>query len=140
MIRITLNASGEYLKIMLQWLHTLCGSIHNENAFQWDAYRTFQWPSLLPRMPPPPPHHACPPIPNTRTAMHTPATHTLPLPSMPPFTMPTPLPHMPPLPCTPPFATQPPPPPPTVDRMIDACENITFPQLLLRTVKIRKDS
>ena len=24
--------------------------------------------------------------------------------------------------------------PPTVDRMIDACENITFPQLLLRTV------
>ena len=25
---------------------------------------------------------------------------------------------------------------PPVDRMTDACENITFPQLLLRTVKI----
>ena len=25
--------------------------------------------------------------------------------------------------------------PPSVDRMTDACENITFPQLLLRTVK-----
>ena len=67
--------------------------------------------------------HACPP-PTTHTpAMHTPPGHTCP-PAMHAATT-HPLPHMPPLPCTP---------PPTVDRMTDACENITFPQLLLRTV------
>ena len=54
-----------------------------------------------------------------------------------PFPIHTPLPHMPPspciplLPCTPLCHTWPP-----LDRMTDACENITFPQLLLRSVII----
>ena len=48
---------------------------------------------------------------------------------------PSPATYAPPPPCTPlscmpPFATHAP-----VDRMTDACENITFPQLLLGTVK-----
>ena len=49
-----------------------------------------------------------------------------PSPCMPPYTTHAPLCHAcPPLPHTHPM-----------DRMTDACENITFPQLLLRTVKI----
>ena len=57
------------------------------------------------------PYHACPP------ATHTPC-QICPLPCTTP-------------PCHAPCHAQPPPP---VDRMTDACENITFPQLLLRTV------
>ena len=72
-------------------------------------------------------HHACPPgthaphhahpchmcsLPHTPPAMHAPLCHECPLC------------HACPLPFT----------PPPVDRMTDACENITFPQLLLRTV------
>ena len=81
-------------------------------------------PPLLPSMPPFTTHapftmHACP--------FH----HTCP-PSLcvpPPFTTHTPLHNasVPPLPCLP---------PPQPDRMTDACENIIFPQPLLRTVKI----
>ena len=90
------------------------------------------------------PRHTCPPV------MHAPATHA-PLPHMSPcHTCPLPshthtLPHMPPLaihallathallPCMPHLPHMPlchahPPP---VDRMIDACKNITFPQILL---------
>ena len=66
------------------------------------------------RMPPPPathaPCHACPP------ALHTP------LPCMPPC-------HTCPLPCM-----LPPPPPQWTEFLTHACENITFPQLLLQTV------
>ena len=76
-------------------------------------------------MPPPPTAHT--------PAMHTPPGHTCP-PAMHAATT-----H--PLPCMPPATHDPchtwPPchaPPLTVDRMTDACENITFPQLLLRTV------
>ena len=75
--------------------------------------------------------------------------HVCPLPCMSPLTMHAPLLCMSPFtthtlsPCMPPHYTcsltilthlsyaQPP-----VDRMTDTCENITFPQLLLRTVKI----
>ena len=53
---------------------------------------------------------------HTRLTMHTPC-HVCPLPHMPPLLW------MPPLPCTSPL-----------DRMTDACENIIFPQLLLRAV------
>ena len=70
--------------------------------------------------------HACPP------ATHAPC-HTCPLPCMPP-TMHAPLHHT-----CPPFTTHTPMVPlatPTPDRMTDACENITFPQLLLRTLKM----
>ena len=85
------------------------------------------------------PCHACP-LAHTPTAMHTLChacpRHTCPLPCMPlchvhPTTQPcthlaihSPC-HAYPLPCMPP-----------VDRMTDAYENITFEQLLLRTVKI----
>ena len=89
-------------------------------------------------------HHACPPHHAHLRAMYTsplphtpPAMHTS-LPCMPLamrahhcHTCPPPLPYMPPSPCMLSCHACPP-----VDRMTDACENITFPQLLLRTVKI----
>ena len=80
-------------------------------------------------------------------AMHPPTMHTpftthapsqtgplhptcSPLPHMPPFAMHAPLCHThPPLPMHAPLCHTP------MDRMTDTCENITFPQLLLRTVK-----
>ena len=74
-------------------------------------------------------------VPSTAVAV-SPAMHT-------PSHAPT-LPHMPPPPAT--HATPCPhhahpchahPPPPPVERMTDACENITFPQLLLRTLIIK---
>ena len=68
---------------------------------------------------PPSPH--MPPLPRTSPF----ATHAPPLPHMPHLCHAHPLPQYP-LPCM----------PPPVDRMTDACENITFPQLLLRTVNI----
>ena len=79
----------------------------------------------LPRMPPAmhtpathaPPHHACPP------AMHAPRHAHPPPPRMPPVTH-TPC-HIHPLPCIPQPRTSPSP----VDRITDACENITLPQL-----------
>ena len=76
--------------------------------------------------------HVCPP-PCTPPAMHA-SCHSCPLPCMSPTTHAptthTPLPHMPPamyalLPCMP---------PPCTELLTQACENITFPQLLLRTV------
>ena len=99
-------------------------------------------PAMYPPPPTPPCIHTFPPTMDTPLpctcpchafphAMHTPppATHSpchghpsamhMPLPCMP-----LPLPHMPP------FAMHIPP----MDRMTDAYENITFPQLLLRTV------
>ena len=86
--------------------------------------------TLLPHMPP---------------AMHTPC-HMPTLPHMPPGTHAThtpPATHVPPghacqPPCTPPCNAHPPAmhAPAPVDRMTDACENIAFPQLLLRTVKM----
>ena len=59
--------------------------------------------------------HACP-LPRTDppSTMHAPFTTHITFPGHAPFVMHT----------------------PSVDRMIDACENITFPQLLLWTVKI----
>ena len=86
-----------------------------------DAYRPLQWPSLLP--------HMTPLIKHTPCHAHRPATHA------PPF-MPTAT-HAPPChecPRTthiPPVTHAPP-----MDRMTDACENITFSQLLLQTVKM----
>ena len=76
----------------------------------------------LPRMPPLhhtcPLHQACPPLP------HIPPSPRMPPPSYAmhvPFAMYVSLCHAH---------------PPLCDRMTDACENISFPQLLLRTVKI----
>ena len=101
----------------------------NRNAFQKDTYCLLQWLSLLPCMSPP--CHTCP-LPYTPPPiMHAPIHHACP----PPFTMHAPLHHAcpPPLPHMPPFCHVCPP----VDRrMIHACQNITFPQLLLRTVTI----
>ena len=84
--------------------------------------------------------HAHPPA--THAPCH--ATHAT-LPHMPPLpcTLPclacsppcTPC-HAYPLPCTPPTMHAPLQCTPPVDRMTDACENITFLQLLLRTVNI----
>ena len=93
--------------------------------------------------------------------IHTPAMHT-PLPQMPPLPQMTPATHVPPLPymppvmhapamhapchacslsCMPPCHIHPLPCMPLpMDRMTDACENITFPQLLLRTVIIQPSS
>ena len=99
---------------------------------------------LLPRMPSChahpscqacPPCHACPPathapchvclLPHIPLAMHAPC-HACPLPCTSPA-MHAPC-HAHPLPCM----------SPTVNRMTDDCENITFPQLLLRMVKTIK--
>ena len=91
----------------------------------------------------PPPQHACPryhelnspyhthPLPHTPTT-HAPC-HVHPLPYMPP------LPHMPPCHACRQLHMPPPPchacpPLPHMPRKTDVCENITFPQLLLRTV------
>ena len=97
---------------------------------------------LLPCMPPPL-CHACPP-PCTPHATHapchahlllcTPPTMHAPLPCIPPAmhtltVMHALLPHMSPCYTCPPCHVQPP-----LDRMTDACEGITFSQLLLRTV------
>ena len=78
-----------------------------------------------------PPRHTSPDthalLPCTPPAMHTPTTHALHhawIPAMHASCHACPLPH------TPSHHTCLPP----VDRMTDACENITFPQLLLRTV------
>ena len=82
-----------------------------------------------------PPCHACPP------AMHAPQPHMLPCHACPfphhacPLTMYTPLRHA----HTPTMHTplsSPGMPPPQTEGMIHACENITFPQLLLRAVNI----
>ena len=76
------------------------------------------------------PHHACllpcmpPPATHASLLCTPPATHT-PLPCMPPATH-TPTTHTP-LPCMPP--------PLWTEFLTHACENITFPQLLLRTIK-----
>ena len=72
--------------------------------------------ALLPHMPS---HHACPP------AMHAPY-HAHPPPCMPPFATHTPFAMHAPL-----CHSHPP-----VYRMADACENITFPQLLSQTVNV----
>ena len=101
----------------------------------------------LPCMPPlpctPPPCHTCPPAMHAPPP-HTPPCHTCPLPCMPPHHTHTPATHAP-LTCTPPPChtcpqpcTHPLPctsPPPWTEFLTHACENITFPQLLLRTVK-----
>ena len=100
-------------------------------------YHTFPLPCMPPAMDnplpcmPPPCHAHTLPLPHIPPAMHAPchghpsAMH-MPLPCMPPcHACPFSLPHMPPLPCTS---------PPPMDRMTDSYENITFPQLLLRTV------
>ena len=79
--------------------------IINKNAFQQDAYCPLQWPSLLPCMPPRPPPPPYMPHCNTCNP-----------------TMYAPLPCMPHHAC--PHHGQPPP----MDRMTDACENITLPQ------------
>ena len=93
--------------------------------------------------------HACLPAPPLCMPFcHACPFHTHPLPCMPPcHTHPScqcmppamyapchacPPPHMPPTTHTTPSHTCPPP-----DRMTDACDNITFPQLLLRTVNIK---
>ena len=96
-------------------------------------------------------HHACPPLPCTPLLPcmpafchacplgHTcppPATHTNLSPCMPSFAMHTPFTmHARLLPCMPPWPYMAPPLPWT-DGMIHPCENITFPQLLLRAVKM----
>ena len=79
--------------------------------------------------------HACPlPATHAPTAMHvslpcmtpphTPPATYAPLPCIPPCHTCPPPPHMPPLPCSPPWT----------EFLTHACENITFPQLLLWTV------
>ena len=84
------------------------------------------WP--LPCMP----HHACP-LPHRHPAMNAPCK-ACPLPHTPPA-MHAPLQHMPHYHAWPPAMHTPRPlTPPPLDRMSDACENITFPQLLLRTL------
>ena len=107
--------------------YILCKYNINKNAFQQDAYR-----QLIDRMPrkPPPPHHACPP-----------ATHA-PLPHMPPHHSPPPcMPpcHACPLSCTTPCHTWPLPymtPPPLIEFLTHASENITFAPTSLRVVNI----
>ena len=79
------------------------------------------WP--LPCTPPPP---CTPPATHAPPATHGPLCHAHPLPHMPPATH-APLCHIYPLPCMPPPLS------------IEACKNITFPQLLLRTVVKRMD-
>ena len=95
--------------------------------------------------------HACTPPCMPPAATHTPChtchpCHTYPLPHMPPLPHMSPFTtHVPlcyaccPLPCMPPFATHAPLAmhvPHPLNRITDRCKNITFPQLLLRTVKI----
>ena len=88
------------------------------------------------------PCHACPSSPRIPSpfTMQAPLHHTCPLchtcpplPCIPPSPCIPPLPHRPPSP-HPHFAMHPPFTTHRMDRMTDACENITFPELLLRTV------
>ena len=92
------------------------------------------------------PCHACPPALHYSSIMPPPPTthgpcHTCPSSHAYLFchTFPPAM-HTPPLPCMPPHHAYPPPQcmnpqcAPPVNRMTDACENITFPQLLLRKV------
>ena len=84
------------------------------------------------------PCHTCPPLPCTSPAMHTPVMHA-PCHAYPPATY---------APCHthphPPSMHDPPathaPRPLWTEFLTHACENITFPQLLLRTVKINNKS
>ena len=76
-----------------------------------------------------PPCHAHPPAMHTSTMHSPPATHAPPCHACP-------LPHMPPHHVHPPAMHAAPATHGAVDRMTDACENIIFPQLLLRAVNI----
>ena len=104
-----------------------CDFTANEKAFQYDAYHPLQWPSLLPRMLRP--CHACP-LPCTPPAClppHMPPMHTSPTHSHVPTCTPHASPTHAPLSCMPPLWTE---------CMTHMWENITFPQLRLRMVKM----